>query len=86
VKQRSLTATESHSVVALLMLMPLLTAYWVVNTQEWNTYNIWARDHVDLLYDHWSATDFWLLHAGIVAAAGMLFPVFGKSLRRLSAQ
>jgi POT family proton-dependent oligopeptide transporter len=219
VKQRSLTRAERHTVVALLVLMPLLTAYWVVNTQEWNTYNIWARDHVDLgllrwnmpvawvqslaslaavalvpvvllfwrwlaatgrepdeigklklgclimgaftaldalstlifsaphqvpllwivitdlgesfgylhvqpvaialfarmappsmkammvgvyflaiffggtisgrlggLYDHWSATNFWLLHAGIVAAAGMLFPVFGKSLRRLSAQ
>jgi hypothetical protein len=38
------------------------------------------------LYDHWSATNFWLLYAGIVAAAGMLFPVFGKSLRRLSAR
>jgi POT family proton-dependent oligopeptide transporter len=217
VQERSLSRTERHSVVALLLLMPLLTLYWVVNAQEWNTYNIWARDHVDLevlgwhmpvpwvqslsslaavvlvpvvllfwrslaaagrepdeigklklgclimgaftacdalstsifgaphqvpllwivitnmgesfgylhvqpvaialfariapasmkammigvyflaiffggvisgrlggLYDHWSATSFWLLHAGIVCAAGMLFPVFGKSLRRLS--
>jgi POT family proton-dependent oligopeptide transporter len=38
------------------------------------------------LYDNWSATNFWLLHAGIVCAAGLLFPVFGKSLRRLSAR
>jgi POT family proton-dependent oligopeptide transporter len=215
-QSRRLNPAEHHTVVALLLLMPLLTMYWVVNSQEWNTYNLWARDHVDLwvlgwhmpvpwlqswasltcvilvpvvlifwrwlaaggrepdeigkmtmgclimgaftacdalstlifgaphqvpllwliitnvgesfgylhvqpvaialfarmapasmkammigvyflaiffgglisgrlggLYDHWSATNFWLLHAGIVGAAGVLFPVFGKSLRRL---
>jgi POT family proton-dependent oligopeptide transporter len=38
------------------------------------------------LYDHWPATNFWLLHAGIVCAAGLLFPVVGKALRRLSAR
>jgi len=218
-QNRSLSRAERHTVVALLLLMPLLTLYWVVNSQEWNTYNLWARDHVDLmllgwhmpvpwlqslaalaavvlvpvvllfwrwlaatgrepdeigkltlgclimgaftafdalstlvfgaphqvpllwtvcttvgeafgylhvqpvaialfarmappsmkammigvyflaiffgglisgrlggLYDHWSATNFWLLHAGIVCAAGLLFPVFGKTLRRLSAR
>ena len=216
-QNRSLNRAERDTVVALLLLMPLLTLYWVVNTQEWNTYNIWARDHVDLrilswhmpvawvqslaslaavglvpvvllfwrwlaatgrepdeigklklgclimgaftacdalstlifgaphkvpllwivitdmgesfgylhvqpvaialfarmappstkamligvyflaiffgglisgrlgsLYDHWSATEFWLLHAGIVCAAGLLFPLFGTPLRRLS--
>jgi POT family proton-dependent oligopeptide transporter len=218
-QNRSLSGAEHQTVVALLLLMPLLTLYWVVNSQEWNTYNLWARDHVDLLvlgwhmpvawvqslsslaavvlvpvvllfwrwlaamgrepdeigkltlgclimgaftacdalstlifgaphqvpflwivctnlgesfgylhvqpvaialfarmappsmkammigvyflaiffgglisgrlgglYDHWSATNFWLLHAGIVCAAGLLFPVFGKTLRRLSAR
>lgn len=217
VQERSLNRAERRTVVALLLLMPLLTLYWVVNSQEWNTYNIWARDHIDLgilgwhmpvpwvqslpsltavalvpvvlffwrwlaamgrepdeigklklgclimgaftacdalatlvfgaphqvpllwivvtdigesigylhvqpvaialfarmappamkammigvyflaiffgglisgrlggLYDHWSATNFWLLHAVIVCTAGMLFPVFGKSLRGIS--
>jgi POT family proton-dependent oligopeptide transporter len=218
-QQRGLSSVERHTVVALLLLMPLLTLYWVVNSQEWNTYNIWARDHVNLtilgwhmpvpwvqslaslsavalvpvvllswrwlaargrepdeigklslgclimaaftacdgvstwifgaphqvpllwivitdigesigylhvqpvaialfarmapssvkammigvyflaiffgglisgrlggLYDHWSAANFWLLHAGLVCLAGMLFPFFGKSVRRLSAR
>jgi proton-dependent oligopeptide transporter, POT family len=218
-QRRSLSRAERDTVVALLILMPLLTLYWVVNSQEWNTYNLWARDHVDLslfgwhmpvawlqsfsalaavvlvpvvllfwrwlaakgrepdeigkltlgclimgaftacdalltlifgapnqvpllwivctsmgesfgylhvqpvaialfarmappsmkammigvyflaiffgglisgrlggLYDHWSATNFWLLHAGMVCTAGLLFPVFGKGLRRLSAR
>ena len=218
-RERRLNATERRTVAALLLLMPLLTLYWVVNSQEWNTYNIWAQDHIDLailgwqmpvawvqslaslaavalvpvvllfwrwlaamgrepdeigklklgclimagftaldglstwifgaphqvpllwivitdlgesfgylhvqpvaialfarmapptirammigvyfltvffgglisgrlggLYDHWSATNFWLLHAGIVCLAGVLFPVFGKSLRSLSAR
>jgi proton-dependent oligopeptide transporter, POT family len=34
------------------------------------------------MYEHWSATNFWLLHASLVAAAGLLFPLFGRSLRR----
>jgi POT family proton-dependent oligopeptide transporter len=218
IQHQRLNAGERRAILALLLLMPLLTMYWVVNAQEWNTYNIWARDHVDLgmlgwhmpvpwvqslaslaavglvpvvllfwrwlattgrepdeigkltlgclimgaftaldglstmifgaphqvpllwivvtdlgesfgylhvqpvaialyariapsstkammigvyfltiflgglisgrlggLYDHWSATNFWLLHAAIVCAAGVLFPVFGKSVRRLSA-
>jgi POT family proton-dependent oligopeptide transporter len=215
-RNRSLSRAERRTVEALLLLMPLLTMYWVINSQQWNTYNLWARDHLDLsvlgwrmpvawvqslafltavalvpvvllfwrwlaamgrepdeigkltlgclimgaftacdalstlifsaphqvpllwivctnvgesigylhvqpvaialfarmappsmkammigvyflaiffgglisgrlggLYDHWSATNFWLLHAGIVCAAGLLFPVFGKTLRRL---
>jgi POT family proton-dependent oligopeptide transporter len=218
IQHQRLNAGERRAILAILLLMPLLTMYWVVNAQEWNTYNIWARDHVDLgmlgwhmpvpwvqslaslaavglvpvvllfwrwlattgrepdeigkltlgclimgaftaldglstmifgaphqvpllwivvtdlgesfgylhvqpvaialyariapsstkammigvyfltiflgglisgrlggLYDHWSATNFWLLHAAIVCAAGVLFPVFGKSVRRLSA-
>src|ERR1700733_5246578 len=39
VQERSLNRTERHTVAALLLLMPLLTLYWVVNSQEWNTYN-----------------------------------------------
>ncbi len=213
-----LAGPERQAVMALLLLMPLLTLYWVVNTQEWNAYNLWVRDHVDLsvlgwhmpvawvqsvnglacfalvpvvlllwrglaaigrepddigkltfgclamgaftaldglstlvfraphqvplawvvfntlgesfaylhvqpvaialfarmappsmkammigvyflaiffgglasgrlggFYDHWSATNFWLLHAGVVAAAGLLLPVFGRAVRRVAA-
>jgi len=43
-QNRRLDGAERRTVVALLLLMPLLTLYWVVNTQEWNTYNLWARD------------------------------------------
>jgi POT family proton-dependent oligopeptide transporter len=207
--------SERSAVRSLVLLLPLLTLYWVVNSQEWNTYNLWARDHLDrglfgwqmpvawvqslgslvavvlvpvvlrfwrylaltgrepdeigklvmgclimaaftagdgfatllysgphrvpflwivvtsvgegfgylhvqpvaialfarvapaaikammvgvyflsvffgslisgrlgALYEHWSATNFWLLHAAIVAAAGLMFPLFGRSLRR----
>lgn len=216
-ESRSLSRDERRTLLALLLLLPLLTLYWVVNTQEWNTYNLWVRDHIDLsvmgwempvpwvqsligltawalvpvvllfwrglaaigrepdeigklalgcllmaaftacdalstvlysaprqvpfvwivvtnlgesfaylhvqpvvvalfarlappsmkammigvyfltlffgglisgwlggLYDHWSATNFWLLHAGLACIAGLLLPVFGKPLRNLS--
>ena len=37
-------------------------------------------------YEQWSATKFWLIHAVIVCAAGLLLPVVGRSLRGPSAE
>lgn len=32
----------------LLALWPLLVCFWVAQSQIWNTYNLWVRDHIDL--------------------------------------
>ena len=32
----------------LLALWPALVCFWVAQSQIWNTYNLWVRDHIDL--------------------------------------
>ena len=32
----------------LLTLWPALVCFWVAQSQIWNTYNLWVRDHIDL--------------------------------------
>jgi POT family proton-dependent oligopeptide transporter len=55
-----LNFAERRSIFALLLLMPLLTMYWVVNSQEWNAYNLWVRDHIDLGLFGWQIPVPWV--------------------------
>lgn len=43
-----LDAAERRVVVTLFALLPILMMFWIGQSQIWNTYNIWARDHVQL--------------------------------------
>ncbi len=43
-----LDAPEWRRIVILLALMPLIGAFWVSQSQIWNTYNLWVRDHLEL--------------------------------------
>jgi POT family proton-dependent oligopeptide transporter len=43
-----LTSNERRRVAALLALCPLLTCFWIAQSQVWNVYNLWVRDHLDL--------------------------------------
>lgn len=42
-----LTADERRRVMALFMLWPLMVGFWIAQSQVWNVYNLWLRDHVD---------------------------------------
>ena len=46
--RRPLTAAEWRRVSILIALMPLIGAFWVSQSQVWNTYNLWVRDHLEL--------------------------------------
>ncbi|MGH6966783.1 MAG: peptide MFS transporter [Phenylobacterium sp.] len=39
---------ERRVVALLLLVVPIAALFWVAQSQIWNTYNIWVRDHVDL--------------------------------------
>ena len=39
---------ERAQVGWLLALWPLLVCFWVAQSQIWNTYNLWLRDHINL--------------------------------------
>jgi POT family proton-dependent oligopeptide transporter len=43
-----LTPEERRRVVALLCLMPVAALFWIAQSQVWNTYNLWVRDHIQL--------------------------------------
>jgi len=43
-----LRSDERRVVLLLLLVVPIAALFWVAQSQIWNTYNIWVRDHVDL--------------------------------------
>jgi POT family proton-dependent oligopeptide transporter len=70
-----LTAPQRRSVTVIVLLLPVLTLFWVAQSQVWNTYNLWARDHVDLLVAGWSVPVPWLQAVDGLAAVVMVPPV-----------
>lgn len=43
-----LTRDERARLGWLLAIWPLLVCFWVAQSQIWNTYNLWVRDHIEL--------------------------------------
>jgi POT family proton-dependent oligopeptide transporter len=43
-----LTAADWLRVGALLALVPVAALFWIAQSQVWNTYNLWVRDHIQL--------------------------------------
>jgi POT family proton-dependent oligopeptide transporter len=44
---------ERRVVLVLILMLPLMTLYWIAQSQIWNVYNLWARDYVDLVVAAW---------------------------------
>lgn len=57
-----------------VLLYPVMVLYWVVNSQGWNTYNLWARDHVRLAAWGMTVPVPWLQSLGGLAAFGLVPP------------
>ena len=47
-KAPPLTAEERRRVLALIALVPVAALFWIAQSQVWNTYNLWVRDHIEL--------------------------------------
>jgi len=60
VARRPLRADERRVVFVMVLMLPLLTLFWIAQSQIWNTYNLWARDHVDLAVGRWRMPVPWL--------------------------
>jgi POT family proton-dependent oligopeptide transporter len=56
----ALTAAEWRRVMVLGALTPLVATYWLAQSQVWNVYNVWVRDHVDLQIAGWTMPVPWL--------------------------
>ena len=70
-----LTATERRSVLILFALVPLMALFWVAQSQVWNVYNLWVRDHVDLSIAGWSMPVPWLQALDALAPAILVPPI-----------
>ncbi|MBV8798567.1 MAG: MFS transporter, partial [Alphaproteobacteria bacterium] len=44
----------------LILLLPVAALFWIAQSQVWNTYNIWVRDHVNLTFGSWTMPVPWL--------------------------
>ena len=55
-----LTADEWRVVGWLLVVVPIAALFWVAQSQIWNTYNLWVRDHLELQYGSWTLPVPWL--------------------------
>ena len=44
----ALSPAERALVLRLLALVPVAACFWVAQSQVWNTYNLWVRDHLEL--------------------------------------
>jgi POT family proton-dependent oligopeptide transporter len=47
-RRAPLNAADWRRVVALLALVPVASLFWIAQSQIWNTYNLWVRDHIQL--------------------------------------
>ncbi len=55
-----LTRPEWRRVLYLLALVPIAALFWVAQSQIWNTYNLWVRDHLQLQFGTWTMPVPWL--------------------------
>ncbi|MGH8262530.1 MAG: peptide MFS transporter [Steroidobacteraceae bacterium] len=70
-----LAAIERRVVLWLILMLPLLTLFWIAQSQVWNTYNLWVRDHVDLMIAGWKMPVPWLQAVDSLAVIVMVPPV-----------
>jgi POT family proton-dependent oligopeptide transporter len=51
---------EGRVIAHLLALIPISALFWIAQSQVWNTYNLWVRDHVELRFGAWTMPVPWL--------------------------
>ena len=77
VARAPLTRAERRKVNALLLFFPMITAFWVAQSQVWNVYNLWVRDHVDLNVGSFAIPVPWLQSLDGLAPAGLIPVMLG---------
>jgi proton-dependent oligopeptide transporter, POT family len=67
-----LTRGERRQVLGLFLFWPMVTAFWVAQSQIWNVYNLWVRDHVDLTLGGFTMPVPWLQALDGLAPAALI--------------
>lgn len=66
-----LTPNERARIIGLLAIWPFSVCFWVAQSQVWNVYNLWVRDHVDLTVGSFVVPVPWLSSLDGLAPAAM---------------
>ncbi len=85
VERVRLRPEERRVVLVLLLMLIPLSLFWVAQTQVWNTYNLWVRDHLNLTVAGWQMPVAWL-QAFDSLAPMMTVPVLLLFWRRQAAR
>jgi proton-dependent oligopeptide transporter, POT family len=75
VHRPKLSADERRVVLVMVLILPLLTLFWVGQSQIWNTYNLWARDHLDLAIGRWRMPVPWLQAVDSLGVIVLVLPL-----------
>jgi proton-dependent oligopeptide transporter, POT family len=73
----ALAAADRRAVLFLCLTLPMLVLFWIAQSQVWNTYNLWARDHLDLVVAGWRMPVPWVQAMDGLCAVVLVAPVVG---------
>ncbi len=72
-ERAKLAPWEWHAVRLLLLVTLVQAAFWVAQSQVWNVYNLWVRDHVEMAVGGFQVPVPWLQALDAIAP-GLLLP------------
>jgi len=70
-----LSPRERRVALVMVLMLPIFTLFWIAQTQIWNTYNLWVRDHVDLAVGGWRMPIPWLQAVDSLGVIVLLLPL-----------
>ncbi|WP_068073806.1 peptide MFS transporter [Novosphingobium lentum] len=79
-----LNPAERRRLAGLFALWPLLVCFWIAQSQVWNVYNLWARDHVAMVVGDFDVPVPWL--ASLDSLAPVVFAPLVIALWRAQAR
>jgi POT family proton-dependent oligopeptide transporter len=80
-----LTAPERRRLLGLALTCPFLICFWIAQSQVWNVYNLWVRDHVELGIGRFQVPIPWLQALDGVSPI-LVMPLFLALWRRQAAR
>ena len=73
--RRKLSSTDRRVALIMMLILPIFTLFWIAQSQIWNTYNLWARDHVNLAIGSWKMPVPWLQAVDSLGVVVLLPPM-----------
>jgi POT family proton-dependent oligopeptide transporter len=55
-----LSREERRRIAGLALVWPVAVTFWIAQTQVWNVYNLWVRDHLNLVVGRYTVPVPWL--------------------------